>query len=343
MKIKAAMIAENYKINCVEIENPSADNEHVLIKVNDVAICGSDKHFWDMGDVFCDWVIGHEYSGVVEDPGPRTDLKKGDRVTSVTMDPDLNCPYCLEGNDNLCDANAGAPGSSPVYGACSEYFAARADLVLQLPDNVSDEEGAMVEPASVSYHGVKRVGVKKGDKVLITGAGVIGAFAAEWCRYFGAELVVATDVNMNRANKLVEFGACNAVFDAKSSDLESQLLAISDGGFDIYIDTTGFVSVVNESLNVLKKGRPMLELGVNFMETEVLNMFNITTKEYTVMGSFAYTVAEFKEVIDIMASKKINFQRYAGKKFSLPDVQQAFEYLNRKDINDFKVMLSMHL
>lgn len=339
--MKAAVLAGNCKMSYKEVEDPQPDSKHVIVKVKKIAICGSDVHMWEMGEAMEDMIIGHEYCGVVDDPGDLAgSLKRGDRVTSLTSNPDLSCPYCLEGKDNLCEDNYNSSPGTFTNGICADYFAARTDLVRKLPDNASDEEGAMVEPASVALHAVKKAAIKPGDKVLITGAGVIGAFVAEFARYYGAGCIVATDVNMERANRLVEYGTCDAVFNSKSPDLDSKLDEACGGVFDVYFECTGIINVLNDTLDAVRRGGLIILIGINPADSDPISVLNIILKEYRIYGSYAYTVADFDQVIAMMAGKKINLQRYAGKTFALADMQHAFEYLKQKDVADFKVFLT---
>ncbi|MGI5927188.1 MAG: zinc-dependent alcohol dehydrogenase [Thermacetogeniaceae bacterium] len=336
--MKAAVIIGPREITVNEVDAPRADANHILVKVTDICICGSDLQIWNVG--LSGWRPGHEYSGIVVDPGPLSGkINKGDRVTSITINPDFSCLYCLAGQEQLCNENVFSPGSHPeVPGACSEYFAARADLIRKLPDNVSNEEGAIVEACAVALHAARKVEIKSGDRVLISGTGCIGSLIADYCRYFGADLVVGTDVNMTRASRLVESGTCNAVFDAKDPDINKQLLEMSGGGFDICFEASGVLAAINQSLIVLKKGHTMVLVGACLDRIELLNLL---MGEYKLVSSYAYTVTEFDEVISLMAAEKIDYKRYIGKVFKLEDIQQAYEYRGQGDTPDFKVLVKM--
>ncbi|MEG2001422.1 MAG: alcohol dehydrogenase catalytic domain-containing protein, partial [Evtepia sp.] len=161
--MKAVVMGLSRQTSIREVDDAKVDNEHVLIHVKKTAICGSDKHTWADGS--CpNAIIGHEYSGEVLDPGPRTDLKVGDHVTSITQNPCMQCASCKEGHTSFCDANAFFPGGGQIPGTFAEKFAARADLVYKMDGSLSFEAGALTEPVSVCYHALNKSGLKPGGK-----------------------------------------------------------------------------------------------------------------------------------------------------------------------------------
>ena len=141
-----AKLDGNRKISLVEVENPKSNGTEVIIKVNKVGICGSDLHMWDAGDQFKGLIMGHEYAGVVVEPGAlKGTLSAGDRVTSIPLSPCMECEYCKNGQHNICPANSESPGVH-TPGTYAEFFAARPDMVRTLPDSIRDVEATMVEP-----------------------------------------------------------------------------------------------------------------------------------------------------------------------------------------------------
>ena len=179
----AVVIKGKRRLSVVETEAPRADGEKVIIKVSGVGICGSDLHAWDHGGMV-GLIMGHELGGTVVDPGALKDsLKVGDRVTALPANPCGQCDPCKSGKPNLCvNMLAAAPGLT-APGAYAQFFASRPDMVRKLPDTVSDVEAALIEPTAVALHAIRLAGLKPGDKVLVTGGGIIGLLSAAWARY----------------------------------------------------------------------------------------------------------------------------------------------------------------
>ncbi len=324
-----------------EVEDAKADLGHVLIKVKRAAICGSDKSSWRDG-LSPDTIKGHEYAGDVIDPGPRTDLKAGDRVTSITQNPCMQCEYCKAGDTADCSANAWFPGSTGIPGAFAEMFAARADLVCKLEDSMSYEEGALIEPLAVCWHAIKKVNVKKGDKVLVSGVGCLGAYSAMLAKYLGASLVVITDMSDARAKQVIEFGDADEFVNITEPALVSRLKAISSGGFDVYIDTAGDINNMSVHMQGLKKNRTGVAVGFRVGDKGRMNMFDLLMSNQTLMGSYAFNNDEFIECLKLVADKKIDPVKYVGRHFPLEQAQEAYLYAESRSTLDLKVMLDIN-
>ncbi len=308
-----------------EVDDAKPAEGHVLIRVKKAAICGSDKHTWTDGTAD-KAIIGHEYSGVVVDPGPRKDLKAGDHVTSVTMNPCMKCEYCKEGHTSLCEGNNNFPGGGKIPGAFAELFSARADLVYKLADDLPFEVGAVVEPMSVCYHALKKVGLKKGGKLLINGVGILSAFTAQLARHMGASVIVATGSSEKRAQKLIDNGDLTAFVNRNSAGFADKLLEVSGGGFDALIDMMGTAEGINQHLAGVKKGGTCVVVGIDMHDrTGRVNSFEIMMNEQKLIGSFSYDNDEFAECVRLVNEKEIDPSRYIGATFKFDDAQKAFE------------------
>ena len=228
------------KLELGEMDMPVSKNGSVVFKVEAAGICGSDIHNWDGGSPE-GLVLGHEFAGTVVDPGSRTDLKVGDRITGLPISPCGMCEACKKGNPQYCfrtwNEAVGLSLTNP--GGYAEYSSCRADFVKKLPDNVSFEEGCMIEPSAVSLHAINLADIKVGDRVLVIGAGIIGMMAAEFAKLDGASYVGIVEVNPNRGKKAVGYGYVDQYFDGKDEKLIEKLMTVSNGGFDKVIECCG--------------------------------------------------------------------------------------------------------
>ena len=181
--MKAVAIKDVKKFEIKEISEPVADGKKVIVEVTKTGICGSDIHYWVNGEPK-GLVMGHEFVGVVVDPGDRLDLVKGDRVTALPISPCGECEACRNGDVQFCPKTwseaIGLSIDNP--GGLTKKIAVRSDMVLKVPDNMKDEEAAMVEPISVGLHAAHLGRIAVGDDVLVIGAGIIGLASAEFAK-----------------------------------------------------------------------------------------------------------------------------------------------------------------
>lgn len=335
--MKAIVLKEAGVLAIEEFQSKPFDaGSEVLIKVNTVAICGTDLSMWKFGSHQKDLIMGHEFSGTVINPGCRSDLKVGDKVTAITISPCMECDYCKNGQTNLCVNNLiNSPGSS-APGALRDEIAIRGDLVIKVPDSVSFKEAALAEPLSVAYHSVKRADIKEGDTVLVTGAGAIGAFCAELSLYSKAKKVVIVDINQQRLNAV---GKCHSEFVTLNSTDEGFMESLkmhSGAGFDSFIECTGITDLINQYLHLVKKSKTIVMTGTSLKAEKPLQLIFVTLGDYVVKGTYAYTVEDFKDVVDIIINRRINLTPYIGKGYTVGECNQAFIDLKDPENKDFK-------
>lgn len=310
-----------------EINEPIADGKNVIIEVTKSGICGSDIHYWDMGNPV-GLVMGHEFAGRVIDVGDRTDLKVGDRVTALPISPCGKCEACLSANPQYClDTWTHAVGLSlDNPGGLTEKIKVRSDMVIKVPDNISDNEVSMVEPVAVSFHAVRLSNIKFGDKVLVVGGGIIGLVAAMFAKLEGASYVAVSETNEKRGEKAVSLGVADEWIDAKKEDSISKMIEKSNGGFDCVIECCGNSPAVSTALTVVKPGGTVVLVGVAMGAIEVPTVLAVM-RELTVKGAIAYTKQEFETCIDLIANKKIDVVKFIDDIVSFEEVQESYERL----------------
>jgi len=198
--MKYAVLSGNERFEIREGELKS--NGCAVLQVTHVGVCGTDTSYWHEGERYRGVVIGHEYSGVVVAPGTNRALKPGDRVAGYTQnvfqEPCGHCEACLAGDWDLCTNRrvfTWKGGELGHPGAYSQYTTWFPHSLVKLPDNVTNEEGAMAEPFAVGLHAIQVSQVKPNDRVLILGGGIIGMSCAEWARTFGASEITVSELN----------------------------------------------------------------------------------------------------------------------------------------------------
>lgn len=311
----------------LDIEEPVSKNGSVVLDVKKTGICGSDIHYWVDGKPE-GLVMGHEFCGVVTDPGNRSDLQVGDRVTALPISPCGMCDACKHGNPQYCPATwSNAVGLSLTNpGGLAPKLAVRSDLVCKVPDNVSDDEGAMVEPTAVGLHAIHLANIKVGDRVLVIGGGIIGLVSAMFAKMEGASLVAISETNEARGKKSVELSVSDEWYDAKDPNLVATLMGRTNGGFDVVIECVGNAPAVNSALTFVRPGGTVVLVGVS---TSAINTYTVMAvlKELTVKGAIGYTKEEFESCIDLISSKKIDVIKFVDDIVGLDDVQKSYERL----------------
>jgi 2-desacetyl-2-hydroxyethyl bacteriochlorophyllide A dehydrogenase len=342
--LKAVKLVGKRDLIVADVNKPATDGVNVLIKIVNCGICGSDIHFWNEGvgaAGYQELILGHELDGIVEDAGSRKDLKQGDRVTVIPMNPCGECPTCRKGLLNLCENTykRPQPGQNGP-GGYAEYILARPDMVRRLPESISDLEGAMIEPATVGLHAVKEAGVKRGDRVLIVGGGTIGLICAAWARIQGASFVAITEANEKRAAKAREMGDANEVFDAADKSLKSNVKKAAGGGVDVAIDASASDAGINSALGMLRPKGTLVLAGISFAPQSLLTLV-ATMKEIAIRPSYAYLPGDFDSAIDSMARGILKTERFISRIIGMSEVQETFERLDSRTSDDVKIVIGI--
>jgi L-iditol 2-dehydrogenase len=291
---------------------------HVLISVRSVGVCGSDVHYFERGRIG-DFVVreplvlGHEVSGVIVATGDGID---GGRIGSrVAVEPGTACGVCRQckaGRYNLCpDMQFFA--TPPVDGALAEYVQVRADLAFDLPDSVSDDAAALLEPLSVGIWANRKAGLTAGGSVLIAGAGPIGLVTAQVARALGATSIVVSDIAPHRLAAAERNGATATL-------LAADVLAV-DGDFDAFIDCSGAPSAIGAGFRSLRPAGVAVLVGMGPDELR-LPFGLLQQRELTVTGTFRYANT-WPTAIALAASGSVDVDALVTDRYSLAEAAQA--------------------
>ena len=322
-----------------DIDVPKYKDGHVIIEVKSCGICGSDIHYFNSGKPV-GLVMGHEFAGVVIDPGNRKDLVKGDKVTGIPISPCGKCEVCKRGDVQCCaDTWNEAVGLSLVNpGAYSEITGCRPDMVRRIPSNVSYDAACMTEPSAVALHAVNLADIKIGSKVLIVGGGIIGLMCAEFAKMAGADYVALMETNKKRGRKAVSYGRVDEYFDALKEDSLNKLLTKTNGGFDIVIECCGSSEAVSEAFMAVEPGGKVILVGVSLDSITIPSAVAVI-KEATIQTSIAYTCDEFDTCLKLIADRKINVTKYIDDFVPLEAVQESFERLTSGKDSAVKIII----
>ena len=337
--MKCVKIKGEKRLEIATIKKPVSKNGSVIIRVKACGICGSDLHYFEAGEPL-ELIMGHEFAGEVVDPGDRSDLKVGDRVTGLPISPCLECEACKTGNVQYCVKTwQDAVGLSLTNsGGLAEYLSCRSDMVKNIPDKVTFQDATLVEPSAVSLHAINLANIKVGDKVLIIGGGIIGLMAAEFAKLNGASYIALMETNMKRARKALKYGSINEIFNASDSNVISKALKKTNGGYDKVIECCGNQYAVSEAIMSVKPGGTIVLVGVSMTPISVPMVASVM-REVTMKGAIAYTEAEFETCIELIEKKIINVHKYIDKRVNLENVQEAYLDLISGKTDNIKIIV----
>ncbi|KAK7106845.1 sorbitol dehydrogenase-like isoform X4 [Littorina saxatilis] len=295
-----------------------------------IGICGSDVHYWVSGSigpfvVKDPMLLGHECSGVVSKLGQGvTHLKVGDRVAIEPGVPCRRCELCKGGRYNLCP-DVFFLATPPDSGALARYHVHAADFCYKLPDNVSFEEGALIEPLSVGIHACRRANVSMGKKVLVCGSGPIGLSAVVSARAMGASEVIVTDISEERLALARKMGATKSLTIATKDPAEAaqQVRDILGAMPDCAVEASGANFSVHMAIRALKPGSAFAVVGHGPNEIQV-PIVEAIAHEIDIRGSFRY-MNTWPAAIEMLTSGAINVKPMISHYFTLEQTLDAFE------------------
>ena len=331
--MKAGVVHAKNDIRYEEIKKPEAGPGKVLIKVKYTGICGSDVPRVN-GDAchFFPNVLGHEFSGVVEAVGEGvTALKPGDRVAGVPLVPCMQCEDCQKGNYSLCRHYSFI--GSREFGSFAEYVVVPERNAVKFGDEVSFEQGAFFEPATVALHGLRRLDFQGGKTVAVLGGGTIGMLTMQWAKIFGAKTVVVFDILDERLELGRRLGADETVNSGKPDFMERVREITGGRGFDYVYETAGNTVTMKMAFQLAANkaqvcfiGTPTRELTFSVAEWE-----NINRKEFQLTGSWMSYSAPFPGDEWTLAAHyfktgQLKFDdSFIYKKIPLSKIDEAFE------------------
>lgn len=338
--MKCVSLKDKRLFEIKEMDEPIIDHENVVVDVRKCGICGSDIHYWDLGGPQ-GLVMGHEYVGNVIDRGIREDLQVGDRVTALPISPCMKCPACLSGNIQYCIHTwDDATGLSLTYpGALAPKMKIRPDMVIKVPDEISDEEACMTEPTAVGLHAIHLADIKVGDKVLVIGGGIIGLVSAMFAKMEGASYVAVSETNAKRGEKSVHLNVSDEWFDAKE---ENCLQKLQEKKFDVVLDCSGNSKAVSTAISAVREGGTVILVGVS-MEEITIPSLQAVMKELTLKGAIAYTKGEFETCLNLMKTKQIDVLKFVSDIVGLDQVQASYERLTSGDDDAVKILVDPNL
>ncbi|GGF98891.1 NAD(P)-dependent alcohol dehydrogenase [Paenibacillus abyssi] len=341
--MRAAVMPQPFDIVIEERNVPEASGDEVLVKIMAVGICGSDIHYYEHGRigpyvVEKPIILGHECAGIVAAVGDKvTRFKVGDRVA---VEPGITCgrcDHCKSGRYNLC-ADVQFLATPPVDGAFVQYIKHREDFLFPIPDGMSFETAALIEPFSVGIHAAKRAGIKPGETVAIIGMGPVGLMAVVAAKAFGAGKIIVSDMEPVRLKAAIKLGAHHAL-DASKQDAAEVIKDLTGGkGADVAFETAGHPHALKTALRSLCRGGRLSIVGLPPQEEIPVNVPSIADNEIDIYGVFRYANT-YAQGITFISSGIADTDIMITDRYPLEQTKEAMERARTNKSGSLKVVV----
>ncbi|HET8975413.1 MAG TPA: alcohol dehydrogenase catalytic domain-containing protein, partial [Solirubrobacterales bacterium] len=321
----------------VELPDPEPGAGEVAVDVAFCGICGSDLHMLPSPMIAPGTVMGHEFSGRVAAVGEGVGgWAPGERVSVYPGAPCGECPNCLAGNSHICmQLPLRGHGLGGRQGAYAERVVVDATTLFRLPDEVSDEHGALVEPLAVGVHAVSLAGGDPSQPAVVLGAGPIGVMSSLAARAAGYERLVVVEPGESRRAAIEELGftalPLEGVHHSVVEKLGGELPAT-------VLECAGHPEALGLALELVRGAGTVVSAGV-LEEPVPLNQLLLILKEARIQGAFAYRREDFARAIELLASGEIPAESLVTEVAPLSRAQELFDELRRPGTEQLKVLL----
>ncbi|GKZ75929.1 hypothetical protein CBS63078_706 [Aspergillus niger] len=337
--MKAARFHGRGDIRVEEIEEPTCGKGQVKMRPSFVGICGSDIHEYSGGPVLVPEkphgitgtslpvTLGHEFSGIVEEVGEGvTHVSPGQRAVVRPTIFDRECTSCKQGYEYCCE-KIGFIGLSGYGGGLAKYIVAPAEHFYTIPDNVSLEAAALVEPLAVAWHAVNISPFKPNDNVLVLGGGPVGIGIIQVLELQGAKNIMVAELTENRKRFASNYGATH-ILDPREVDVAAKVRELTDGvGVDVVFDTAGVEVALNGAIAACRTHGTIVNIAV-WEKRPAIRVNELMYSEVNYTGSALYDESAFREVIRALSYGQLKPERMVTSKIRLDEVvEKGFQAL----------------
>ncbi len=333
--MKAAVFHGPGDIRVEDVDDPSASPDGIVIQVAACGVCGSDVHAYRRGQlVRPGQVLGHEFSGTVVEVGDQvTGVATGDRVVAMPFTPCRACPSCLAGRPALCETAFRRSVANGLPGGFAERVAvpgARVgEVVHHLPDHVSDEAGALVEPLAVGLQAVAQADPRPDQVAVVLGLGSVGLAVVHGLRARGVEAIVATDVSAPRLAAARAAGI--TVVDGNVGDIEEAVRELTGPGAygapaaaDVVFECSGAAPLLDRAIRMARMGGRVVMVAL-YGQAPLVDATLVVRKGLRLDGTFAYSGDEFAAAVGLLADGVVDATALVSHRFALAEAAEAFE------------------
>lgn len=336
-----AVMTQPGKIEFRQIARPTIAPDELLIQVRRIGVCGSDIHVYHGKHPYTGYPVvqGHEVAGTVAEVGPEAvGFIPGDKVVFMPQVTCGECYPCKTGQYHICD-HLKVMGFQ-TDGAGQEFFPVKATMALKLPDQVSLDQGAMVEPVSVAVHALRRFGPIQGMNVLVLGAGTIGSLVGQCANALGAAHVMITDVSDFKTDFARKCGFQHVVNPQKEDLNRAVLKVMGDRKADVIFECVGVQDTITTAVQVARKGSAIVIVGV-FGQKPVVDLGLVQDRELSLIGTLMYQRHDYERAIELVASGKLHLDQMVTHRFNFRHYLDAYEAIESSGGQYMKVMIDL--
>lgn len=339
--MRQAILVEPKHIEFKEVAEPKAADltaHQVLVNIKRIGICGSEIHSYHglHPATFYPVVQGHEYSGVVMAVGSEvTVCKPGDHITARPQLVCGKCNPCKRGQYNVCEHLR--VQAFQADGAAQDFFVVDDDRVAKLPEGMSLDYGAMIEPSAVGAHASNRTDVE-GKNVVVSGAGTIGNLIAQFCIARGAKNVLITDVSDLRLAKARECGIKHTLNITKKTLKEAAQELFGEEGYQVGFEVAGVEVSIRSLMETIEKGSDIVVVAV-FAKDPALSMFYLGEHELRLIGSMMYRHEDYLTAIDYVSKGIVNLKPLVSNRFAFEEYDDAYKFIDTHRETSMKILI----
>lgn len=336
-----AVMTEPGVIEFNEVDVPDINKTQVLLKVKKIGICGSDIHVFHGKHPYTSYPVvqGHEVSCEIVKLGLDVkEYKVGDRVTVQPQVTCGKCYSCLNGNYHICD-DLKVMGFQTT-GLASEYFAVDYKKLVKLPDDLSFDYGAMVEPLAVAVHAINRGGDVKEKNILVMGAGPIGNLVAQTANALGAKKTMIVDISEYRLELAKKCGIQYCV-NLNNDDLSKEIIKhFGNDKADLILECVGVNATMTEAIENARKGTSIIVVGV-FGDLAYIDLGLVQDRELKLIGTLMYKEEDYKKAIKLLEQKLVNLELLITKTFKFSEYLKAYNYIEKNKDKSMKIIINL--
>jgi len=343
--MRAAVLQKALHLTIETRHRPDPGPGEVLVRVKSVGVCGSDVHYYTHGRigpfiVERPLILGHEMAGIIEAVGKGVPSERiGQRVAVEPGVPDRVCEFCRSGRYNLCP-NISFMATPPVDGALADYVVVPTDFAFKLPEHLTLDEGALMEPLSVGVYAIHRSGLKAGQSVVIIGAGPIGLVTLQVARAAGAGSIIVFDLDVGRLAIAKKLGA-SAVVNSKDGSPQEQVRTLTnERGVDIVFDAAGSPKTAALAVHLARRGGRVVMIGFPIEDNFPYPLVSAMAKEADIVTVFRYANV-YQSSIDLVSARRIDLKSLVTHRFPLEQTERAFQLSDRREDGVLKAIVDV--
>ncbi|MHC4498962.1 MAG: zinc-dependent alcohol dehydrogenase [Planctomycetota bacterium] len=339
--MRQAVMTEPGKIEFGDVAEPKVGPGQILLRVKAIGVCGSDVHVNHGKHPFTSYPVvqGHEFSGEVEGVGDGVaKVKVGDKATARPQLVCGKCRPCRRGDYNICDVLRVEGFQAP--GCAQDLFVTIEDKIVPLPDSLTFEQGALVEPTAVAVHSTGRGGDLGGKNVVVLGAGPIGNLVAQVVRYRGAAKILITDISDFRLDIAKQCGIPNTSNAAEEPLKEAAKRVFGDEGFVVAFEAVGVEATMDAAVQNIQKGGTIVVLGV-FGEKPRIDMSIVGDREQIIVGTLMYKHEDYVKAVELIARGEVITKPLVTKHYPFERYAEAYKFIDAQGDKTLKVMIDL--